>query len=120
MLTNARRIAYLLAMVLTLAVVAQAGGRPPKEKKGQTVKITGCVAKGESADEFAITQNGKKYGIKSTSVNLADHLGHKVTVTGKITRAPGEGEEEEKEEEGGGEYADVQVTSLKMISTSCH
>jgi hypothetical protein len=48
-------------------------------------------------DEFAITQNGKKYGVKSTRVKLADHLGHQVTVTGKITRAPGEGEEDERE-----------------------
>jgi hypothetical protein len=62
------------------------------------VTITACVEKGESADEFAITENGKKFGIKSSRIKLADHLGHKVTVTGKITRAPGEGEEEEEEE----------------------
>ena len=92
-------------------------GYPAKEKKGQTVTITGCVEKGESADEFAITENGKKSGIKSSRIKLADHLGHKVTVTGKITRAPGAGEEEE--EEGGSEYADVKVTSLKMISATC-
>jgi hypothetical protein len=72
------------------------------------VTITGCVEKGESANEFAITENGKKYGVKSTRVKLA--VGHKVTVTGKIAGAPGEGEEEEKAEEGEGEYADVQVT----------
>jgi hypothetical protein len=96
----------------------QAAAQSTKERKGQTVSITGCVQKGEAADEFAITQNGKKYGLKSTNVKLADHLGHQVTVTGKITRAPGQGEAGEKEEEGG-EYADVQVTSLKMISTSC-
>lgn len=81
--------------------------------------VTGCLEKGEPADEFAITQKRKKYGLKSTSIKLADHLGHKVTVTGKVTRAPGEGDENEKEEEGGGEYADVQVTSVKMISATC-
>lgn len=53
----------------------------------------------------------------SKKVNLADHLGHKVTVIGVITRE-GKGEEGEKGEESG-EYADVRVTRLKMISTGC-
>ena len=121
MLTHSRKMMSSLAAVLALGICSfftQAVAQSAKEKKGQTVTITGCVQKGEAADEFAITQNGKKYGLKSTSVKLADHLGHQVTVTGKITRATGQGEEGEKEEEGG-EYADVQVTSLKMISTSC-
>jgi hypothetical protein len=94
---------YSLATVLALAVCSfftQAAAQSAKEKKGQTVTITGCVAKGESADEFAITQNGKKYGLKSASVKLADHLGHQVTVTGKITRAPERGRG--KRERGGG------------------
>jgi hypothetical protein len=115
------KITSSLATVAALVISCffnQAAAQATKEKKGQTVTITGCVQKGESADEFAITQNGKKYGLRSTKVKLADHLNHQVSVTGKITRAPGQGEEGEKEEEGG-EYADVQVTSLKMISTTC-
>jgi len=118
MLTNSRKMVYWLAPVLVFAI-CPSFAQAQKEKKGQIVTVTGCVEKGEAADEFAITQDGKKYGVKSTKVKLADHLGHRVTVTGKITRASGEGEEREKEEEGGGEYADVQVTSLKMIRTSC-
>ncbi len=113
---------YMLAAFLGLALVAFIGwgqSKESQEKNGKEVTITGCLAQGESANEFAITQNGKKYGLKSKRVKLADHLGHKVTVTGVIVRGPGEGEEEEKEEKGGGEYADVRVTSLKMISTSC-
>jgi hypothetical protein len=115
------RIMSSLAAVVALAICSwfnQAAAQSTKERKGQTVTITGCVQKGEAADEFAITQNGKKYGLKSTKVRLADHLGHQVTVTGKITGTPGQGEKGDKEEEGG-EYADVQVTSLHMISTTC-
>jgi hypothetical protein len=69
---------YSLATVLTLAVCSffsQAAGQSAKEKKGQTVTITGCVTKGESADEFAITQNGKKYGLK-TSVIFGLRVNH--------------------------------------------
>jgi D-arabinose 1-dehydrogenase-like Zn-dependent alcohol dehydrogenase len=122
MKVNRVRHLLVLASILCLMPITFAAwsqSKESQEKEGKTVTITGCIAKGEAADEFAITQNGKKYGLKSTKGKLADHLGHKVTVTGKFTRAPGEGEEGEKAEEGGGEYADVQVTSLKMISTSC-
>jgi len=119
---NGARHVLVLASILCLmsiTFVALSQSKESKEKEGKTVTITGCIAKGEAADEFAITQGGKKYGLKSTTVKLADHLGHKVTVVGKMTRAPGEDEEGEKAEKGGGEYADVQVTSLKMISASC-
>ena len=118
---GARHLLVLAALLCLMPItsVALSQSRESQEKEGKSVTITGCIAKGESADEFAITQGGKKYGLKSTKVKLADHLGHKVTVIGKFTRAPGEGEEGEKGEEGDGEYADVQVTSLKMISTSC-
>lgn len=121
MKTKAGKSGYMLAAFLGLALVAFVAWGQTKEsqeKKGKEVTITGCLAKGESANEFAITQNAKKYGLKSTKVKLAEHLGHKVTVTGVIVRRPGQGEEEEKEEEGG-EYADVRVATLKMISSSC-
>jgi hypothetical protein len=122
MKTNSVR--HLLGVVTILSLMpitsmAWSQSKESHEGKGKTVTITGCLAKGEAATEFSITQNGKKYGVKSTKVKLADHLGHEVTVMGKFTRAPGEDEEGEKAEEGGGEYADVQVTTLKMISTSC-
>jgi hypothetical protein len=112
---GARRLLVLAAILCLMPItsVALSQSRESQEKEGKSVTITGCIAKGESADEFAITQGGKKYGLKSTKVKLADHLGHTVTVIGKFTRAPGEGEEGEKGEEGGGEYADVQVTSSR-------
>ena len=76
---KANRIRHLLVMVVILSLtlitfVAWSQSKRAQETKGKTVTITGCLAKGESADEFAITQNGKRYGVKSTKVKLADHL----------------------------------------------
>jgi hypothetical protein len=31
-------------------------------------------------------EDGKTWGLKSNSVKLADHLNHRVTVTGKVTK----------------------------------
>ena len=53
---------------------------------------------------------------------LADHVGHKVTVTGSLTR---ESKAEEKKEgqvekaAGKEELGELRVISLKMVSKSC-
>src|SRR5467141_4481086 len=65
-----------------------------KAEKSQTV--TGCLQKGDEAGEFAIKgEDGKTWGLRSTSVKLDEHIGHKVTVTGSTTH---ETKAEEKKE----------------------
>ena len=60
---------------------------------GQEVTATGCLTKeAKEKKEFLITgEDGRTWGLKSSSVNLADHLNHKVTVTGKVTKKEHEG-----------------------------
>jgi len=80
--------------------------------------VTGCLQKGDEAGEYSITcEDGKRYGLRSKTVGLAKHVGHKVTVTGTQVRE--ESEEKEQKEKGGGEYSDLRVTTLKMISEGC-
>lgn len=76
------------------------------------MSVTGCLQKGDEAGEFSISENGKTYGLRSKAVKLGDHLGHKVTVTGRF-------KPEKHEAEKGKEAGDITVTSLKMVSTSC-
>ena len=77
---------------------------------GKTVTITGCLEKGDEAGEYSIKDmDGKEYGLRSTSVKLANHLNHKVTVTGQMMQ-----NDKEKEE-----HQHVNVTDLKMVSTTC-
>jgi len=60
-------------------------------------------------NEYMITgEDGKTWGLKSHSVKLAQHLNHKITVTGKVTK---EGHESEA--------GDLDVSNLTMISESC-
>jgi len=76
------------------------------------------LQKGDEADEFSITgENGKTYDLRSSTVDLSKHLGHKVTVTGTL-KAEKEKEENEKKE-AGAEAGDIRVTSLKMVSDTC-
>src|SRR5437016_5603558 len=52
------------------------------------MSVTGCLQKDEKEKgEYLITgEDGKTWGVKSTSVKLEDHVNHKVTVTGKVTK----------------------------------
>src|ERR1017187_8289916 len=85
-----------------------------KPAKG-TMTVTGCLQKGDEAGEFSIAgEDGKLWGLRSSTVKLEDHVGHKVTVTGT---ASGESKAEAKKEggvENAGqkeEYRDLRVTS---------
>jgi len=111
----------ILTLVVALGFVStQLTGQEnqTKTKDAKSVSVTGCLQKGDEAGEYSITgQDGRRYGLRSKTVDLSKHLGHKVTVTG--TRMKEENEEKEKHEAGGGEYADLRVTDLKMISEGC-
>ena len=91
-------------------------------KKGHKASITGCLQKGDEADEYSMkTSDGKMYGLTSKKVQLADHVGHKVMLHGYITPESAEGNEANEQPSGvekGGDI-DMTVTSLKMISSTC-
>ena len=99
-----------------LATTAQTAQKDSKKSNGITV--TGCLQKGDEADEFAITgSDGKNYELVSSSVKLSAHVGHKVSVTGALIGE--KNEENEKKEEGEGWSGKIRVASLKMIAESC-
>jgi hypothetical protein len=118
MIITSRLSLALLALIVAASLCSfYAQGQTPTSKspkEGSNVTVTGCLQKGDEPDEYSITgTDGKTYGLRSNSVKLADHLGHKVTVTGKLQA------EEKEEKHESKEAGDLSVTSLKMISSSC-
>ena len=108
----------LTTCTFTLAANAQKGG-----KAGGSKTVTGCLQKGDEADEFSLVgDDGQTYGLRSSAVKLGDHVGHKVTVTGTF-KAEGyekdQDEANESQENRKKEAGDIQVTKLKMVSESC-
>jgi len=81
------------------------------------------LQKRDEPGEVSLTgEDGRSWELHSTAVKLDDHIGHKVTVTGTVTR---ESKAEEKKEgqvknaSGKQEYGDLRVSSLKMLSKTC-
>ncbi len=79
-------------------------------------------------DRFHLTgQDGKAYALRSSSVNLSDHVGHSVTIKGELKRDQKRDDydfkgSEVNEEYGKGkiaDFVDVEVISLKAGGAAC-
>ena len=109
-------LAGMLSLGLTCGLAqaqnssAKRGSSNREKITGQNMTVTGCLQKEEKEkNEYLITgEDGRTWGLKSSSVKLGGHLNHKVTVTGKVTK---EGHEKEA--------GDLNVTNLKMVSETC-
>jgi hypothetical protein len=107
---------WVLLVALIVGAVAIYLGA---QAKSETKTVTGCLQKGDEPNEYSISDSsGKIYEMRSSEVKLSDHLGHKVTVTGRVK---GEADEDEEREAKGGkkENGYFQVTKLTMVSTYC-
>ena len=111
-----------LALLMSLTVLAQDTTKP-SDDQSKTKAVTGCLQKGDQADQFSITgEDGKSWDLRSSTVKLDDHVGHKVTVTGSPTREAKAEEKKEGQVENAARkeaLGELRVTDLKMVSPNC-
>jgi len=115
------RFSALLAFAIALGVHGTPTASAQEKSTSGKTTVTGCLQKGDEAGEYSITgEDGKMYGLRSKTVNLSEHVGHKVTVTGTLRAESAEkSEAEEHEKKGAVEAGDIRVTDLKMVSDKC-
>ena len=100
------------SIILTALLFACALGFGDRAQAQDTPKehsMTGCLAKGDDAGTFKLTdleKGPKLVVIAETTANLAPHLGHKVEITG--VAVPGKDKTHT-----------MKVTAVKMISATC-
>ena len=111
--------ALFLLVVYGLFSTAAMAQDPNAKTSGSSINVTGCLEKGSTSNDYNITgSDGKQYALRSSSVELAPHLGHKVTVTGSAEAGKGSGDARP-----GADTAmhaeTLDVSSLTMVSASC-
>jgi uncharacterized protein DUF5818 len=107
------------------------------EPSANTTSATGCLQAGTRAGSFMLTSDdGTVYHLRSKSVDLSEHVGHTVTVTGRVPERHAQGGQapssssspeatneaaQSGEGQGGGHHGGhmLIVTDLKMVSDSC-
>jgi hypothetical protein len=127
---NRSKTIGLVAVVLGFAPVcmfAQDTASTPKPK-AEVRTITGCLAKGDSADEFLLTgKDGSTWEVRSKEVALADHVGHTVTAHGVVSNPTMHNMKEDAKDtaadagmkKDNSEHGHLTITSVKMVSSSC-
>jgi uncharacterized protein DUF5818 len=123
-----------LAMAfLTLLLLAGTAGRTmaqdtPSATHNKTRTLTGCLQKGDDADEYKLTTaKGSTWELRSNGHKLSHHVGHTVTITGVVANAEMHGAKEDAKAEAkehdmdkdSTEHGHMKVTSLKMVSDTC-
>src|SRR5512145_2358877 len=111
----------IVAGIAAAGVLAFSVAISAQEKKGSGEHtMTGCVAKGASADTFVVNNTAGKgpkvIGIVSSKDNLAPHVGHKIDITG--TDVPAAEAEKMKPAPPKADHY-MRVTAMKMVSTTC-
>jgi hypothetical protein len=113
----------LVASGLVLAPMFAAQTAPGQDKSADVRSITGCLSKGDDAKEFKITgEDGSTWEVTSAAVKLSPHLGHTVTVSGKVWHPDMHGAKEKAKETvdaDAKEHGHLKVTKVAMVSESC-
>jgi len=119
-------VLVLAAASLSMAVAQNDSGS--SKGKSDTRSITGCLTQGDSAKEFKLTgDDGSTWELKSSSVSLADHVGHMVQVTGVVSNNTMHNMKEDAKDaahdtgmkKDNSEHGHLTVTNVSMVSDSC-
>jgi len=112
----------LLCLALAFSTAAMA------KSKGDVRDVTGCLSKGDGANEYLLTGNhGSTWEVRSDAVALGEHVGHTVTATGVVSNAKMHNMKEDAQEAAkdsgmsktNKEHGHMTITNVKMVSDSC-
>src|SRR6202162_4872297 len=113
---------------LLLCVILRGCTFGSAKEKANVRDVTGCLSKGDSAKEFLLTGNdGSTWEVRSSRLDLAEHVGHTVTATGVVPNAKMHNLKEDAKEtakdsgmkKSNAEHGHLTVTEVKMVSGSC-
>jgi hypothetical protein len=119
----------VIALFMFAGVAGQAAAQDTtKTTHKKTRTLTGCLQKGEDANEYNLTaKGGGTWEIKSDSVKLDEHVGHTVKIVGVVSNTTAHGMKEDTKEEmkehgmdkNSTEHGHMTVTDLTMVSGTC-
>jgi hypothetical protein len=123
------RVAIFIAIGTTLfpmyaAAQGETASDPPPQKEleaphhePQDAVVTGCLYRRDRPGDFALTtRDGKLYYVESSTVDLAAHVRHTVTITGTFVPDKDTKDDPDKNQE----VPTISATKLEMIRKTCH
>jgi hypothetical protein len=128
-MTNLKIVTAVVALFMFAGLAGLASAQDTtKTTHKKTRTLTGCLQKGEDANEYNFTaKGGGNWEIKSDSVKLDEHVGHTIKITGVVSNATAHGMKEDAKAEmkehdmdkHATESGHMMVTELTMVSDTC-
>jgi hypothetical protein len=130
MTTKLNRLLMCLILASLTASWAVAQDQTSDSKSTDVRTVTGCLTKGDSADEFLLTGNDDSTwevrGSKS-GVDLISHVGHTISATGVVSNATAHNLKEDAKDtakdtgmkKNNTEHGHLKITDVQMVSESC-
>jgi hypothetical protein len=109
-------------------LLAQQDEMSSEKGKSDTRTVTGCLSKGDGDNEYLLTANdGSTWEIRSSSMSLADHVGHTVSATGVVSNSTMHNLKEDAKDaahdtgakKSNSEHGHMKVTDVQMVGDSC-
>jgi len=131
MITKFNRLVMCLILAGLAASWAVAQDSASDSKSKSDVRtVTGCLTKGDSADEFLLTgSDGSTWEVRGSKsgVDLTSHVGHTVSATGVVSNAKAHNLKEDAKEaakdtgmkKNNTEHGHLKITDVQMVSDSC-
>jgi len=113
----------LIALLVCVGLLLMSAAQDTQDTSRPTRTVTGCLQKGDHANEYHLIAEHAKWHVKSDYVSLADHVGHKVKVDGAVSNAAFHGMKEDLKAEvhkTPTEIGELTVTNLEMVSDTCN
>ena|SRR5215467_11703795 len=125
-----KKLFLMLLMVCATGMWAVAQDDSSGSKSKDDVRsITGCLSKGDSANEFLLTaDDGSTWEVRNSSaVDLTPHVGHEVRISGAVSNAKMHNLKEDAKEtakdtgvkKSDTEHGHLKPTDLQMVSDTC-
>ena len=120
----------LAGLATSWALAQDATATSDSKSKSDVRTITGCLTKGDSADEFLLTANdGSTWEIHNSKSgsDLSSHVGHTIAATGVVSNAKMHNMKEDAKDaahdtgmkKDNAEHGHLKVTDVQMVSESC-
>lgn len=130
MTTKLNRLLMFLVLTGLTASWAVAQSDNDSKSKSDVRTVTGCLTKGDGADEFLLTGNdGSTWEVRGhkSGADLASHVGHTITATGVVSNAMAHNLKEDTKDaakdtgmkKNNTEHGHLKITHVKMVSDSC-
>jgi hypothetical protein len=119
---NNPRIGIGLGLLMFVSLLFTSAAQDTTDTSRATRSLTGCLQKGDKANEYQLIAEHAKWDLKSENVRLADHVGHKVKIDGAVSNTAFHAMKEDLKaevEKHPTETGNLTVTNLEMVSANC-